>query len=451
MRFSSKEEEAFHSNTPSSSSSRTSINGRIRRRSSNETIESYQESISNDSVHSVSTVDTHRDQSDLAGQDSLPIVSHRSPESSTGQGFSISDHKSLHSLEKSTHLSRNQSLSTINTIRESESDRESDSDSTSPSTPKLEPTFLNLPSLEDEAEISLPPSPRSPQAIVPNRVGAPSPSPSPVFTAPPPPPLKGPLMKPYGDSQPFATTGISTTDIPSIRPTYFPPPPIDHIGTAPRSRSGTVTPKDKKGIFGFMSGFRKSVDFRESDKLPEISAPYDPVHVQHVDLDSITGKINVLPGNRHEFSQNSRIFNPDQEKNLPAAVESPRIPGMASTVYPEESKSVDDSLIPKGMPTSRPSQTPSDDSKLVLLPPPKTSHSSSDPQVVSTTHPPPLYRPFPSLPPAQPNLDGSNSQRSIRSILKPPRSDALVRGNATGDRRSPELRASVKAFPTNSP
>jgi len=193
--------------------------------------------------------------------------------------------------------------------------------------------------------------------------------------------------------------------------------------------------------------------FRESDKLPEVSAPYGPVHVQHVDLDSITGKLTVLLGNRHEFSQNSRIFDADQEKNLPAAVESPRILGMASTVYPEESKSVDDSLIPTGMPTSRSSQTPSDGSNLVLLPLPKTSHSSSDTQVVSTTHTPPLYLPFPSLPPAQPNLDGSNSQRSIRSILKPPRSDALVRGNATGDRRSPgpELQASVEASLSNSP
>ncbi len=427
MRLSSKKE-TYDSNPPSGSSSRTLINGGIRRRPSNETIESYQGSISNDSIHTVSTVHTDRDQFDLSGQDSF-----------------ISDHKSLHSFEKSTRLSRNQSLSTIRTIRESES--ESDSDSTSPSPPKQESSSLSLHSLEDEAEISFPPNPRSPQAIAPTRVEAPSHIPSPVFVAHPPLPLSGPLMKPYGDSQLFASTGISTTDTPSIRPTSFLPPPTDHIGTASHSRSDTDTLKRKKATLDFMAGFR------ESDKLPEVSAPYGPVHVQHVDLDSITGKLTVLLGNRHEFSQNSRIFDADQEKNLPAAVESPRILGMASTVYPEESKSVDDSLIPTGMPTSRSSQTPSDGSNLVLLPLPKTSHSSSDTQVVSTTHTPPLYLPFPSLPPAQPNLDGSNSQRSIRSILKPPRSDALVRGNATGDRRSPgpELQASVEASLSNSP
>src|SRR6266852_5715813 len=109
MKFSSQDE-TCDSNTPWSSSSRTSIYGGIRR--SIETIQSYQESISNSSVHTFSTVDTYKDPSDP------PAVSHPSSESSTGQYSSNFDSKSFHSLEKPTSLSRNQSLSTIRTTPE---------------------------------------------------------------------------------------------------------------------------------------------------------------------------------------------------------------------------------------------------------------------------------------------------------------------------------------------
>src|ERR1700679_4287874 len=127
MRFSSWDDTCDTSNTPSSSSSRTSINGGIRRKSSNETIQSYRGSISNSSVHTISTAessDTRKDLFDLSRQCSTPAVSHHSSEPSTGQYPSIFDHKSLHSLEKPTSLLRNQSLSTICTAGEPNSDCE---------------------------------------------------------------------------------------------------------------------------------------------------------------------------------------------------------------------------------------------------------------------------------------------------------------------------------------
>jgi hypothetical protein len=146
MRFSSRDE-TRDSNTPSGSSSRTPINRGIRRKSSNETIKSYQGSISNSSVHTVSTVstaesaDTHKD---LSGQCSPPAVSYHSSESSTGQYPFIFDHKSFHSLEKTTSILQNESVSNICATREPNSDCESNSDSTTPSTPKQEPSRSGL-------------------------------------------------------------------------------------------------------------------------------------------------------------------------------------------------------------------------------------------------------------------------------------------------------------------
>ena len=459
MRFSSRDE-TCDTNTPSSTPSRTSINGGTRRKSSNETIQSYRGSISNSSVHTISTVeysDTHKDLSDLSGQLFPPAISQHSSESSTGQYPSIVDHKSLHSLEKPTSISRNQSLSTISTTGEPTSDCESDSGSTSPSTPKEEPISLSLPTLEDEAEISLPPALRSPQAIVP-----PGTSPSPVFAAPPPP-LNDPLMKSYGNSHPFAATGISIADIPSIRLTPFIPPLTDRIGTRSRARSSsTVTFKEKKGILGFMNGLRKSVDFRDSNKRLEVSAPYDAVHVQHVGIDSITGKLTILPGKRQEFSQDNRIPKHDQENDSLATIEfshgndwemmrydalkvprsPPHVPGMAPTANPEVSMPVDDSLTSTGLRVQRFPQ-----------PLPKMghakAHSSSGSQVVSTTHPPVSYLPFLPPPPERPNLDLSNSQQALPK--PPPHNDTPVRGNATGDWRTPEPQASVNATATTSP
>jgi p21-activated kinase 1 len=224
-----------------------------------------------------------------------------------------------------------------------------------------------------------------------------------------------------------------------------------------------------------MNGLRKSIDFRDPNKRLEVSAPYDPVHVQHVGFDSITGKLTILPGKRQEFLQDNRIFKHDQEKDSLATIEishgnnwetmrydalkvprppPPRIPGMAPTTNPEVSKPVDDSLTSTstGLRVPRFPRPLSDSSKFLSLPLPKTAHSrahsSSGSQVVPTTHPSATYRPFPPPPPARLDLDLTNSQQALP---KPPRNDTLVRGNVTGDWRTPEPQASIKATPTTSP
>jgi p21-activated kinase 1 len=138
------------------------------------------------------------------------------------------------------------------------------------------------------------------------------------------------------------------------------------MGTAPRSRSGTVTAKGKKGMLGFVA------DFLNSNKRPEISTPYDPVHLTHVGFNSSTGEFTGLPKEWQQLLQDSGISKSDQEKNplavmeivkfyqegggdvwdkmghapAPGGSQSPPIPGTAQPAHPAFSKSVDDSFIP---------------------------------------------------------------------------------------------------------
>jgi hypothetical protein len=131
---------------PSGTSSRTSIaNGTQQNRYSQATsIQSNQGSTSNFSVHTA-TATFYKDLPDLSGQGPLPPVSHHSSDPSRGRSH---DRKSFHSLSKPTFGFRNQSLSTVCTIREPEFDRSSFGTSTpSPS------------SLEDEDDSESSPSP----------------------------------------------------------------------------------------------------------------------------------------------------------------------------------------------------------------------------------------------------------------------------------------------------
>ena len=148
MGFSSQEE-THDANVPTNTSSRTYITGNhvLYRRSSKETIQSYQGSISNSSVHTTSTASTHEDLFGPSGQLEGP-----------DRDFPIPDRKSSHSLEKLTFGLGNQSSSTVCTIRGPESDRSS----IETSTPEQELRSLSLgSSLGNEAISSLPSTPRS--------------------------------------------------------------------------------------------------------------------------------------------------------------------------------------------------------------------------------------------------------------------------------------------------
>ena len=136
---------------------------------------------------------------------------------------------------------------------------------------------------------------------------------------------------------------------------------------SPVSLTNLAIRKDK-GILGFMR------DFLNSNKQPEISRPYDLVHLTHVGIDSSTGEFTGLPKTWHQFLQDSEISKSDQEKDLLAVTEivklyyqegggdvwdrmdhalvpgssrsPPMIPGAAHVAYPGVSESVGDGFVP---------------------------------------------------------------------------------------------------------
>ena len=133
------------SGTPFGSSSCDSLGGASDHRWS------YPQSISNSSVHT--TLITHdKDSIGLSSRDSLSLI----PSGPfRNQNTSILNHKSRDSLEKSSLRLRNESQSSINTLRS-----KPDSYTT---TPILEEgiRFLSSPSIKDEEETSPPSTPRA--------------------------------------------------------------------------------------------------------------------------------------------------------------------------------------------------------------------------------------------------------------------------------------------------
>lgn len=87
-----------------------------------------------------------------------------------------------------------------------------------------------------------------------------------------------------------------------------------------RSRSGTTTSKPsnnaKKGsnILSFMS-------FMSNSKRPEISTPFDPVHLTHVGFNASTGEFTGLPREWQQLLHDSGISRSEQEKNPQAVME----------------------------------------------------------------------------------------------------------------------------------
>ena len=81
-----------------------------------------------------------------------------------------------------------------------------------------------------------------------------------------------------------------------------------------RSRSGT-TSKPKKGVLSLVS------EMFNPTKRPEISTPYDPVHLTHVGFNSSTGEFTGLPKEWQQLLQESGISRSEQEKNPQAVME----------------------------------------------------------------------------------------------------------------------------------
>jgi p21-activated kinase 1 len=283
----SSREETYDSYTPSS---RTSTDRVLHRRSTKESIQSHdQGSISNSSVHTnASKATIHKDLSGHSGQlGQSPFLSSHSTlrtHSSIVLDTSISDHKSLHNPAKQSFGFRNQSLSTVCTTPEPDSG----SIFTASSTPRQKFRSLNLSALEDEDESSLPSTPCS------SHTSSLLVSPRPNLHPNPPPPSTAyavrPSLPPDDGDSPFSPTSSDSVFLPRFE-SLFPPPTnrTSTVSTVSRSRSRIVTTKGKKGMLSFMT------DFLNSDKRPDISTPYDPLHLTHISFNSSTGRFTGVP------------------------------------------------------------------------------------------------------------------------------------------------------------
>ena len=184
-------------------------------------------------MHTTSTAATRKDPFDY-------------PEQNPGGLPSISHLKSFHSLEKATFRFRNQSQSTVGTVRGPGAG--SVRSYTATSTSEQEIRSLNTPSFEGEDEYPLP-SETTPRSSLydPSTLAEPGPSSSRIHGVPPSTPLDDLSTEPYGDSRPFATTEIPTADNPPANhPSSLPPPRDRRMDTV--SLSHTV-PSTKETPF----------------------------------------------------------------------------------------------------------------------------------------------------------------------------------------------------------
>ena len=363
---------SYDSSSPSVSSSRRASKITVEyHKPSRQSIREYEELLSNVNLHAAAAANykdpfiPSRPPPPPPAPASAPahISHHPTSRPSRIQNPPLSQRDSRNTLRKSSSRPRKQTLSTAPTIPETESDPFS----TAPSTPTQEFSSFILPS--SMASQSLPPTPPRPSRA--NTVNltdlysdtTPLPNQGTASNAL----LDGLPRESYSETGSLMTAATPTAYAPSVAsPPLSPPPPPDRTGTTSRSRSGTITAKGKKGMLGFMS------DFLNSNKRPEISTPYDPVHLTHVGFNSSTGEFTGLPKEWQQLLQDSGISRSDQEKNplavmeivkfyqeggggdvwdkmghapAPGGSQSPHFPGSAHPAHPSASKSVDDGFV----------------------------------------------------------------------------------------------------------
>ncbi|KAF5328890.1 hypothetical protein D9611_014265 [Ephemerocybe angulata] len=214
------------------------------------------------------------------------------------------------------------------------------------------------------------------------------------------------------------------------------PPSMDLMTSGPppsaRARSGT-TGKSKKGVLSFMS------EVFNPTKRPEISTPYDPVHLTHVGFNSSTGEFTGLPKEWQQLLQESGISRSEQEKNPQAVMEIVKF-------YQEGHGDVWDKLGNVGGPSTETYGIVPDSFANPRSPPPPPKKQTTVNTPTTAGAGPTSYRPAPTPPTtATPALDRSTSQRTPSKPSKP--SD-IGRSNTTRDRRSPGT-PSAGSGPTN--
>ena len=126
--------------------------------------------------------------------------------------------------------------------------------------------------------------------------------------------LSDSIISPNASADPYSDSP-ETQSIAQLPPIPDTPTTTSQTSSGIRSRSSTTATKSKKGMFTFMS------EFLNNSKRPEISTPYDPVHLTHVGFNSSTGEFTGLPKEWQQLLQESGISKLEQEKNPQAVME----------------------------------------------------------------------------------------------------------------------------------
>ncbi|KAG1746584.1 STE/STE20/PAKA protein kinase [Suillus paluster] len=231
----------------------------------------------------------------------------------------------------------------------------------------------------------------------------------------------------FTNNSPIATRRLSVP----ITDTPYTSEPVDILpdlpsisSTSSRSRSGTTVKLKKGGMLGGM------FDFLAPSKRPEISTPYDPVHLTHVGFNSSTGEFTGLPKEWQQLLQESGISRSEQEKNPQAVMEIVKF-------YQEGRGDVWDKMGAVGVEQSTAVNDGFVNPRTAPPPPKKPTPSPSTPYAPSPATTP--VRAAPPLPAAA--LDRSTSQRAPPKASK---SQDLGRSNTTAAARvrSPSIGAS---------
>jgi len=193
-------------------------------------------------------------------------------------------------------------------------------------------------------------------------------------------------------------------------------PSTESLGESLRSRKRESSGGTPRSIKSMIDGLVHSVNdaFGGAPRKPEISIPYDPVHLTHVGVDASTGEFIGLPRQWQILLQHSGITRQEQEQNPQAVMDivafyqdaaQEQQPGGENdnvwTKFPsvvEDSQGSEEWVAPSGMPLQphQPLSTPNDarplgpEKSLPALPPstPDTQAPSMPPQ--PTFRPPEL-------------------------------------------------------------
>ncbi|KAF9266980.1 Pkinase-domain-containing protein [Marasmius fiardii PR-910] len=216
--------------------------------------------------------------------------------------------------------------------------------------------------------------------------------------------------------------------------------PSSFTTTGTRSRSSTQS-KSKKGFMNLLFN---------TSKRPEISTPYDPVHLTHVGFNSSTGEFTGLPKEWQQLLQESGISKQDQEKNPQAVMEIVKF-------YQEGHGDPWDKLGAMGGPVpdlslnSIPTATPQRSfengngfqNPRPAPPPPPGTKKIQQPAATA----PSSFRPAPSPPTTvTPTLDRATSQRTPAKPQRAP--DPLNRANTTRERERDRDRRGPSGSPS---